>query len=495
MAKNRKHVTLGDISSMLNKHFIKYVKSEKSIKALKNVKADDLIILNNRSDFKMYGIVASGGSGSIPTANGMYANPIDISGTADINSAINARVKYSDISQTMNTGVDKVPSMALISSNDQLYARVSQIVNDFVTGGANTLASGNTVKLLYQLIQNMGEGGAVKLEYYLQRASQSRLTSIGTLAKGTTTIVPSQGVIISPMVFLNDELLVPTTDYTIDAATTSITLTRARNYDGMYFIIDDYMPKYKFSVQSVDYLLGSNLLKAKLMIDDVIDIQGDVESYDGGHHMRIVQATSGLNGVLVKDGMYLNEIPNTRIATIREDLDCLAGGTIGKNGITKIQQNGTKYAGHLYKDVANGKMYLCTVENSLTVVDSTKFRDVSNISIDNRYGESYNVDVVPYGILINNSSAFTFWRVRKLGSMVSVSMDFIGGTLTSIAEATIIGNFPENLRPKHRVFGIVVGRTGGLCAIIEINMDGRVLVVKNIASEPQSVFGHVSYCM
>lgn len=312
MAKNRKHVTLGDISSMLNKHFIKYVKSEKSIKALKNVKADDLIILNNRSDFRMYSIVASGGSGSIPTANGMYANPIDISGTADINSAINARVKYSDISQTMNTGADKVPSMALISNNDQLYARVSQIVNDFVTGGANTLASGNTVKLLYQLIQNMGEGGAVKLEYYLQRASQSRLTSIGTLAKGTTTIVPSQGIIISPMVFLNDELLVPTTDYTIDAATTSITLTRARNYDGVYFIIDDYMPKYKFSVQSVDYLLGSNLLKAKLMIDDVIDIQGDVESYDGGHHMRIVQATSGLNGVLVKDGMYLNEIPNTR---------------------------------------------------------------------------------------------------------------------------------------------------------------------------------------
>ena len=333
MAKNRKNVTLGDISSMLNKHFIKYVKSEKSIKALKSVKENDLIILNNRSDFKMYNVITS--AGDIPTANGLFAKQIEINGTSDINLAINARIKYSDISQNMNTDSNKVPSMSLISSNDQLYARVAKIVNDFVTGGADTLASGNTVKLLYQLIQNMGEGGAVKLEYYLQRASQSRLTSVGTLTKGTTTIVPSQGIIINPMVFLEGELLVPTTDYTVDISTATITLTRVRNYDNMYLILDDYMTKYKFSVQSVDYLLSSNILKAKLNIDDVIDIQGLSEPHDGGQHKRIVQATSKLNGVKVKDGMYLNEIPNSRLASYIDHTPHIVTADNSKNYIVR----------------------------------------------------------------------------------------------------------------------------------------------------------------
>lgn len=357
MAKNRKHVTLGDISSMLNKHFIKYVKSEKSIKALKSVKENDLIILNNRSDFKMFTVTNNTDSNNIPTGNGLYAKQIEINGTTDISNAINDRIKYSDISQIMNSDTNKVPSMSLLSSNDKLYARVAQIVNDFVTGGADTIASGNTIKILYQLIQNMGEGGAVKLEYYLQRASQSRLTSIGTLTRGTTTIVPSQGIVISPMVFLNDELLTPTHDYTIDISTATINLTRTRNYDSMYFIIDDYMPKYKFSVESVGYLLGSNLLKSKIMIDDVIDIQGETTAYDGGHHARIAQSIAGLNSVLVRDGVYLNEIPNTRSENITDYIPHIVTEDNSKKYITRDTDKSIMFTTNVF--VKNGKNRGC----------------------------------------------------------------------------------------------------------------------------------------
>ena len=366
MSKSRKNIALKDVSALLNKHFIKYVKNEKSIRALNNVKDGDILILNNRSTFRVYNISSSQSEESIITKNGLYATPIVIHGNSDLITAIDNRVKYSDISQTMNDASDKVPSMALVTHNDSLYIRKAKIVNDFTTGGTDTVSSGGLSTLLYQMIQNLGEGGVERLEYYLQRAEKSRFISKGDLAVGQTSIVPDNGMIINPLIFIDGEIL-ENTQYTIDLTTATITLKKAKEVAGSYYIVDEYTAKYKFSVESVPFLLSNSHLSNQLMIDDVIDVQGEVLAYDGGAHMRRVEAIAGYNSVKVKDGMYLNEIPNSRVGSVTSGVPSVSTAEDTDLYITRDTDNTIKFVCDVF--VLNNNKAITIPKN--TIINST----------------------------------------------------------------------------------------------------------------------------
>ncbi|MGL5746009.1 MAG: hypothetical protein ACRCXX_12805, partial [Cetobacterium sp.] len=100
----------------------------------------------------------------------------------------------------------------------------TDIVNDFITGGTNKVASAETVKILKQIIDTMGEGGVAKLAAQLKSAEKSRIPSTGTLPAGGSVMVASSGLVIDPRVYVNGELVAPS-GYTIDYNSATITLT------------------------------------------------------------------------------------------------------------------------------------------------------------------------------------------------------------------------------------------------------------------------------
>ncbi|WP_438534354.1 hypothetical protein [Cetobacterium sp.] len=133
-------------------------------------------------------------------------------------------------------------------------------------------------------------------------------------------MVASSGLVIDPRVYVNGELVAPS-GYTIDYNSATITLTEPVKYSAIFFIDDTYAPKFKFSVSTVNFLVNAPTLKEKLALGDVIDIQGESDAYDGGHHVRVVESASKLNGVDLGGGLFLNEVPNSRISDLKSKVD------------------------------------------------------------------------------------------------------------------------------------------------------------------------------
>ncbi|MGL5188754.1 MAG: hypothetical protein ACRC7S_03715, partial [Cetobacterium sp.] len=129
-------------------------------------------------------------------------------------------------------------------------------------------------------------------------------------------------------------------------------------------------------------------------------ILGDSSRYDGGQHLRIVETTSKLNGVALGNGLFLNEVPNSRLKTTEEkavynrrDLLNIVGG-LGANGggreYTFIQDPGQKTAGKFYLDQNTMGIYKC-VTNTSSVNNDSSFE---KIDLDATTAKLNNLDKV-----------------------------------------------------------------------------------------------------
>ncbi|MGL5746010.1 MAG: hypothetical protein ACRCXX_12810 [Cetobacterium sp.] len=260
----------------------------------------------------------------------------------------------------------------------------TDIVQDFGVGGVEKVPSAELFNALYQIVSNLQGGSSLKSKLTVERMLGID-SGVKILNKGAKTIVSDKGFFFAPKLYIEGQLC-HSDKYTLDAVGGIITLTDAYSLteDVPYQIFDEYPSDIKFAIDTVLLLTGSNL-KDELVVDDVIKILGDSSRYDGGQHLRIVETTSKLNGVALGNGLFLNEVPNSRLKTTEEkavynrrDLLNIVGG-LGANGggreYTFIQDPGQKTAGKFYLDQNTMGIYKC-VTNTSSVNNDSSFEKI-----------------------------------------------------------------------------------------------------------------------
>lgn len=192
------------------------------------------------------------------------------------------------------------------------YPVPEAIVNDLVTGGTDNVLSAEMGKLLKELIE--AGGGGTNFNYVVKTNPNGVITASGILTKGTSNIVPNTPAIFKPMLFIEGDL-VPENLYSINESGTLITLNfvYSNDVDAEWFIYDHFPSETKFSIATVNLLVNSPL-KNGLELGDVIRIQGELNAYDGGAHLRIVENSAKLNAVDLGGGLWLNEVPQSRVS-------------------------------------------------------------------------------------------------------------------------------------------------------------------------------------
>lgn len=296
---------------------------------------------------------ANSGTGAIPSVDSKFWNIVD-------DKALTERL--SQMKATLDAAI-------------ALKIDKASIVSEFGTGGVDKVPSAELFNALYQIVQNLQGGSSLKNKLTVERMLGID-SGVKTLNKGSKTIVSDKGFFFAPKLYIEGQFI-HSSLYTLDAVGGVINLTDAYSLveDVPYQIFDEYPRDIKFAIDTVLLLTGS-ALKDELVADDVVKILGDSAKYDGGQHLRIVETTSKLNGVSIGRGLYLNEVPNTRLKTVaekadfnRRDLLNIAGG-LGANGggreYTFIQDAGTKTVGKMYLDRNTLGLYRCVRETSTT---------------------------------------------------------------------------------------------------------------------------------
>ncbi|MGL5458888.1 MAG: hypothetical protein ACRDBY_04670 [Cetobacterium sp.] len=213
---------------------------------------------------------------------------------------------------------------SILVDNDSIWVN---IVNDFTTGGVNKVASAESIKVLKQLIDTLGGGGATKL----LRASEAlgEYDYMGNLTSGGISITVGARL-FNPTLYL-DGVRLEENRYSVEFETGLITLNEPyANYD-VVWVVEDKMPYHvTFCFPTMNLLLASEDIKSRIKLGNVIKILGESDEDDGGHYLVKCQETQGLNGVQIGTNKWLNEIPNTRIKTIVDKANSLETNKLGK---------------------------------------------------------------------------------------------------------------------------------------------------------------------
>lgn len=204
---------------------------------------------------------------------------------------------------------------SILVDNDSIWVN---IVNDFTTGGVNKVASAESIKVLKQLIDTLGGGGATKL----LRASEAlgEYDYIGNLPSGGISITVGTRL-FNPTLYL-DGVRFEENRYSVEFETGLITLNEPyADYD-VVWVVEDQMPYHvTFCFPTMNLLLASEDIKSRIKLGNVIKILGESDEDDGGHYLVKCEDTSKLNAVDIGEGRFLNEIPNTRISSIKAQVD------------------------------------------------------------------------------------------------------------------------------------------------------------------------------
>ncbi|MGL6185550.1 MAG: gp53-like domain-containing protein [Clostridium chrysemydis] len=204
---------------------------------------------------------------------------------------------------------------SILVDNDSIWVN---IVNDFTTGGVNKVASAESIKVLKQLIDTLGGGGATKL----LRASEAlgEYDYIGNLPSGGISITVGARL-FNPTLYL-DGVRLEENRYSVEFETGLITLNEPyADYD-VVWVVEDQMPYHiTFCFPTMNLLLASEDIKSRIKLGNVIKILGESDEDDGGHYLVKCEDVSKLNAVDIGEGRFLNEIPNTRISSIKAQVD------------------------------------------------------------------------------------------------------------------------------------------------------------------------------
>lgn len=241
------------------------------------------------------------------------------------------------------------------------------VVDDLVTGGVNRPLSAEQGKILKQLIDTLGSGGASKL---LRNAKAlGELDYIGSLAPNSKSIAVGQRL-YNPKLYL-DGTRIDKNSYSVELETGLITLNEIyADYDVTWVVEDKFPYHIKFSYPTLNLLINDTEMKKNIALGDVIEIQGESDADDGGHRLVKCEDSSKLNGVDIGEGRFLNEIPNTRGANkldkgtysgtaqdLKDEIDNKLdknGGTV--NGILNVE-NYNNSAIKLLRDGENWSEY------------------------------------------------------------------------------------------------------------------------------------------
>lgn len=204
---------------------------------------------------------------------------------------------------------------SILVDDDSIWVN---IVNDFVTGGVNKVASAESIKVLKQLIDTLGGGGATKLLRTAEALGE--YDYIGNLAiSGTSIAVGSR--LFNPTLYL-DGVRIEENRYSVEFETGLITLNEAYADYEVVWVVEDKMPYHiTFCFPTMNLLLASEDIKSRIQLNNVIKILGASDEDDGGHYLVKCEDTPKLNAVQIDEGKYLNEIPNTKISAIKAEVE------------------------------------------------------------------------------------------------------------------------------------------------------------------------------
>lgn len=197
---------------------------------------------------------------------------------------------------------------SILVDNDSIWVN---IVNDFTTGGVNKVASAESIKVLKQLIDTIGSGGATKLLRMAEALGE--YDYIGNLAiSGMSIAVGSR--LFNPTLYL-DGVRIEENRYSVELETGLITLNEAYADYEVVWVVEDKMPYHiTFCFPTMNLLLASEDIKSRIKLGNVIKLLGESDEDDGGHYLVKCEDTEKLNAVDIGEGRFLNEIPNTRIS-------------------------------------------------------------------------------------------------------------------------------------------------------------------------------------
>ena len=371
--------------------------------------------------------IAEAGEGLTPRVNALEEDKLDkggYEGTAlDLKNLIDSKpntevvagqgLKSSQVGNTVTVTIESADEGILVNENNiQLNA-----VNDLVTGGIKRPLSAEQGKVLKQLIDALGGGGATSL------LRQARILGdadyIGTLSASAVDIVVGSKL-NKPTLYL-DGTRMDSTTYSVELNLGKITLNEIyADYDVTWVVEDEFPSHIRFSYPTLSLLQADEQIKSIINVGDVIEILGESDADDGGQRLVKCSNELGLNGVDIGDGKYLNEIPNSKPSdkvdksSITEELTIVDEGTVldgrvgktlndiilggqGISSIIYIQDDGEKTAGNGYIDKVTGKLYLCKNSTSDTEV-------TSNFSLATNIENSSRLD----NLFINKTNSIQF---------------------------------------------------------------------------------------
>lgn len=228
----------------------------------------------------------------------------------------------------------------IVSANEGILVNADNIelnvVDDLVTGGAKRPLSAEQGKVLKQLLDTIGTGGASQL--FRNARTLGELDLVGQLGSNARSITAGKRL-YKPVLYL-DGIRIDKNMYDVNLDNGLITLKEPYSKYEVTWVIEDEYPNYiKLSFPTLNMLVNDEATKAEIELGDVIEIQGESEAGDGGHRLVKCENSSKLNGVSIGAGKFLNEIPNTRTS---EKLDKGGYNGTAKNLSDELNKKASK---------------------------------------------------------------------------------------------------------------------------------------------------------
>lgn len=166
----------------------------------------------------------------------------------------------------------------------------SKIVDDLITGGSDTLATGNCVKQLKQMMDNLTVDKTAKPTV---QGNHQKLETIYTVLKANakTFLIP-RGFCYAPEIYIDGERI-PKSLYDFETQTGLITFKTSWSED-TDLTINDEIPSYISYFFDSEFQLKNDSKKiAVLKENDVVVCLGTNAKFDGGFSTRVITKANG----------------------------------------------------------------------------------------------------------------------------------------------------------------------------------------------------------
>lgn len=208
-------------------------------------------------------------------------------------------------------------------------ANKKDIVDNVTTADSAKMLSANQGVILWSAIQAIADGGTFEALAKLAER-YGKIIHTGTLNANELSIAVGKQLYNFELFIDGDRI--DESHFIANKKLGTINLTEAyADYETTWVIVDEMDYRIKFSYPTMQLLQGTtDAFKATIEIDDTIEIQGGSVANDGDHRLVVCKSTQGLNGVQIGTNKWLNEVPNTRVKTIADNVSVMDSNKLGK---------------------------------------------------------------------------------------------------------------------------------------------------------------------